>query len=67
MFHSWLAFTKLQRQAFMEYPRLVKSFTLLSLSGRSAVFILVISVSLHYNMYKNKMKFATSTSENGKN
>ena len=52
----------------MEYPRLVKSFTLLSLSGRLAVFILVTSVSLHYNTYiKNIVKFATSTSKYGKN
>ena len=36
-----------------------KSFTLLSLSGNLANFILATLVSLHYNIYKDRVKLAT--------
>ena len=39
--------------------QLVKSFTLLSLLGKMAIFILAPSVSLHYNVYENRVKLAT--------
>ena len=37
---------------------LAKSFTLLSVSGKLAIFILAALVSLHYNRYKNIVKLA---------
>ena len=37
----------------------VKSFTLLSLSGKLAIFTLASLVSLHYNIYKERVKLAT--------
>ena len=36
-----------------------KSFTLLGLSGKLSTFTLATLMSLHYNIYKNKLKLAT--------
>ena len=39
--------------------KLVKHFTLLSLSGKLANFTIASLVSLHYNIYKDRVKLVT--------
>ena len=39
--------------------QLVKCFTLLRLSSKLASFMLATFISLHYNIYKNRVKLAT--------
>ena len=41
------------------FASLVKSFTLLSFSGKLAIFILATFVSHHYNIYEIRVKLAT--------
>ena len=62
--HRWDWAQLLEGLRLCEYPRhkfyLIKSFKLLSLSGKLANLILATLVSLHYNIYINGVKLATS-------